>query len=885
MKKPITLLLFSVTALSLLGCSGNGNNSSEDTKGASSSSTSGKFDISLPDIPDLGEDSVAFHYYRGDGKYSSWDMWIWEKGSDGAAYTWNAKDDFGVVAIYPLSTWKDAISNTLGFLIRKGGNSWTDKDCGGNDIYIDFSEFEKDSKGRYNIYMKSGDSNVYKDSKGSVNGKITYATFATTSKIAVLANLPIYSYDLKKNGVSILKADAPKAIRVEINLPSDQEIDYTSSYSIDLTLKGDIKLSSVVKMTHVFDTESFGESYNYNGELGALYSENKTDFKVWSPMSSSIKLRIYDNGTPASLGGSDAYEEIAMDKGEKGVFSATVTKNLAGKYYTYVVTNGTYKEKEIVDPYAKGCGVNGNRGMIVDFDATNPSGWEESKPSSYDRKELVVYETHVADVTSSDTWTGASDHKKKFLGMCEGGTTYTNGTVSVKTGFDHIKELGVNAIQIIPIFDQANDELNMTFNWGYNPLNYNCLEGGYSSNPKDGYTRIKEFKQLVKAYNDVGINVIMDVVYNHVAGASESNFDVLMPGYYFRYDGQDQLSNGSGCGNETASNHYMMRKFITDSVCFWTKEYKLGGFRFDLMGLHDLETMNQVAAKAKEINPDIVIYGEPWQGGSSTLDDSDSAKQMNGNKYVGYGQFNDQMRDALIRGGLSGDKDLGWVTNQESKIEQSYLSKLTDGVKGITSASSKIEDPDKTVSYVTCHDNYTLYDRVMATGAVAKTDTETAKKMNMLANSVVFTSQGTSFLLAGEEMLRSKQGDKNSYSSSYKVNELDYSLKANNLDLFESYKSLISLKKSLSGLHLDKDGIKNIKVTMDNSGSLLSYDLPDATNNRTYKIVHANGLVKEQAVDLEGYTLYCSTLNKHSEVSKDTKITAFESIVAYKVNS
>ncbi len=873
MKKHLPLLLLTASLLSLASCS-----PAED-----SSSTGG---LSAP--PTYNEDSISFHYQRSDNDYSSWDMWLWESGKEGAGFAFNGIDDWGAIAAYPLSTWTDVINNSLGFIIRKGGNDWVSKDCGGKDLFVDFSQFNKDEKGIYHIYMISGDGNIYSDANGSVKPSITYCTFTKNNQIAALANIQIASYTLKENGTVITKDDnAGRMKRIDVYLPEGKTVDYSANYELTLTFVNGESLSATVDKTNLFGKDDFGNLYNYDGtDLGVTYSETSSSFAVWSPLSSEITLRIYDSGTPSSIaGGSDDHKDYAMEKSDKGVYRAKVDGDLAGKYYTYIVTNGTYSKTEIVDPYAKGCGVNGLRGMIVDFSKTNPEGWENVSPLTIDRKGMVVYETHVADVTSSSTWTGTEANRKKFAGMYEGGTTYSKDGVSVKTGFDHIKELGVNAVQIVPIFDQANDELNMSFNWGYNPLNYNCLEGGYSSDPKDGYARIKEFKTLVKKYNEAGMNIIMDVVYNHVAGASKSNFDVLMPGYYFRYTGNMALSNGSGCGNETASEHYMMRKFIVESSSFWAKEYKLGGFRFDLMGLHDLTTMNEVTAKAKEINPNIVIYGEPWQGGTSTLSDGDSAKQVNGNKYEGYGQFNDQMRDALIRGGLSGDSDLGWVTDTENALETGYQNKLLKGIQGITSApAAEIADPDKTVSYVTCHDNYTLADRVVATGKVEKTDTDTLSKMNMLANSVAFTSQGTSFMLAGEEMLRSKDGNKNSYNASYKVNELDYSLKIEHADLFKSYQKLIDLKKNLDGLHLDKDGIKDLKVSMNSAKNLISYDIKDTKNNKTYHIIHKNGLGgQNETVDLTDYSLYWSTIDKDNKVlSAKTEIKPFETLIVSK---
>lgn len=883
MRKNKLFLAFAALGMLLSGCTGTNNGAS--TSGSGNASTH-NVDLSLPSAPTYEEPSIQFHYYRKDGKYTNWDMWLWEVGHDGGAFAFNGKDDWGVIASYPLSRWVDPVTNGLGFLIRQGGDSWTSKDCGGSDLFIDFSLYQKDAKDVYNVYMVSGESNVYIDTQGNMKGKIKMATFATESRIALLANLGITKYVLSIDGVEAARNDSVGGrTRVDVDLPNSTSVDFTKSYQLTVTVNNGDVLTSEVSKTLLFGSDSFGAQFNYDGnDLGAVYSVSATTFKVWSPLAKSMSLRVYDVGTPASLGGSDAFTAYPMSRGDKGVYSATVTGDLAGKYYTYVVTNGTYKDKECVDPYAKSCGINGVRGMIVDFSQTNPEGWADAGAYPYDRKALTVYETHVADVTSSSSWTGTEKNRKLFNGMAEAGTTYTANGTTVKTGFDHIKELGVNAVQIVPLFDQANDETNLSFNWGYNPLNYNCIEGGYSSNPKDGYARIREFKALVKAYHDAGINIIMDVVYNHVAGAVGSNFDILVPGYYFRYTDAGALSNGSGCGNETASDHPMMRKFIKDSICFWTQEYKLGGFRFDLMGLHDVTTMNEVTAAAKAINPAIAIYGEPWTGGTSTLAETKQAKQANGNQFVGYGQFNDQMRDALIKGGLSGDKDLGWVTNATSAIDTLDTDRLLKGVVGTTySAAVTIADPDKTTNYATCHDNYTLADRIKASATAASKDAATVEKMNLLANAVVFTSQGTSFMLAGEEMLRSKQGNKNSYNASYAVNELNYALKIEHPALFASYQHLIALKQSLDGLHLDKGGAARLTPSFNSEKSLLKYELPDSANNRTYQVFHANGLAQGLTLNLAGYSLYWSTTEGSAkQLTSATSIAPYETIIVYK---
>ena len=839
-------------------------------------------DIPVGNPPELEGEGIYIHYYRQDCTYKNWNLWLWERNGEGAQFDFNGKDDWGVIAAYPLSTWNDVLSNDLGFIIRKG--EWEQKDTE-SDRFIEFSLYPKDENDIHHVYIKSGDPNIYTDKSGTVIGKIQMATFATMDTVAIRTNLKMLSYKLKVDGQVVYEEqNAGKVTYANFKLPNGGKVDFFKDYSVEVKVESGETLSSPVSKSNLYSTDEFGQAFNYEGELGAIYSSTKTEFKVWSPFSSSIILKIYDTGTPARLGGTDTPSQtVEMSKGDKGVFSAEIVGDLQGKYYTYTVTNSQFKSREIVDPYARSCGVNGLRGMIVNFDLTNPANWDQVDYLTYDRKELTVYETHVADVTSSETWTGTEANRKLFKGMYETGTTYTKDGVTVKTGFDHIKELGVNAVQIIPLFDQDNDEVNMTFNWGYNPLNYNAIEGGYSSDPYDGYKRIVEFKELVKAYHDAGIEIIMDVVYNHVSAASGSNFDVLMPNYYYRYTAAGTLSNGSGCGNETASENYMMRKFMVDSIKFWTKEYKLGGYRFDLMGLHDLTTMAELTAEAKKINPHVTIYGEPWTGGTSPLPESDSAKQINGNKYNGYGAFNDHLRDALIKGGLSAATEVGWIANIESPIGALDQNKLLAGIKGATLGSVRIDDPNKTVNYVTCHDNYTLYDRIIATKKFTDADKNTIKKMNVLANSVVFTSQGTSFMLAGEEFLRTKGGDHNSYMSSYKVNELDYALKIEHLDMFESYQKLIKFKQETSALHLEQDKASALNVMLSDDCSQIRINLNDTENSTQYVIIHANGLTSNKSYDLTGYTLYWSTLHGTERTLDATFVPErFETIIAYK---
>ena len=873
------LALFLVLGLAACGGSTNGNNTADSNNAAPSnlidpSALYPDRDITYPvDIPLLGEDSVQIHYQRKDNAYSGWTLWLWdpEGQDDSAEDDFNYQDDYGAVASYPLSKFGTLSGGRLGIIVKTRG-SWT-KDGTEADRFIVFSELEKDKNNVYHIYLAQGDENMYKTPEKIITDAVNSAEFLDETTIRINCSNAIESYRAFENGTQIAEGSGAGRQIFSINIP--QKADFSKEYSVEVAFReSGAKISSAVSVRGLYGTDSFNEKYYYDGELGAAYTRNETTFRVWSPVSSKILVRIYENGTPVSVSkekGSDSFDEYVMAKGENGVFEFEKAGDMQGRYYTYVVFNAEHPEgAEIVDPYAKSTGINGLRGMIVDFSRTDPEGWSSVKPQTTDRKALTVWEMHIADITSSKTWTGTEANRTKYLGVVERNTTYTEGGKTVKTGFDHILELGVNAVQLQPVFDQANDETSYKYNWGYNPLNYNVPEGMYSSDPYDGYARIREFKQMVSEFSKEGISVIMDVVYNHVNSAAGSNFDVLMPGYYFRYKMDGSFSNGSGCGNETASENAMMRKFIRDSVAFWTREYKLGGFRFDLMGLHDIKTMDEAAAEAKKVNPNIVIYGEPWTGGGTPLPEAQQAIQKNANSFSGYGQFNDQMRDALIKGGLNAASARGWVTGTD--ITGQEIKAMTNGINGITAgAAYTIEDVNKTVNYVTCHDNYTLWDRCKAAGI---TDEDVIRKMCVLANAVVFTSGGTSFMLSGEEMLRTKGGDSNSYQSPDPVNSLDYSLKIKNADVFENYKALIAFKKSAAALHsADAD----ITVDVLDDGAVLKYALGGG-----YLVIHANGAEAKSSIDTSGYRVVLDTLGKLSESAGSIVPEKYQTIILKK---
>ena len=909
------LLIFAIPLLftSLTGCKGKGNTSSTDDEEDKSGTDGLPSDANLPTtISYLDEPGVQIHYQRTKPGYAEWGLWLWSEGKDGSEYEFNYQDDYGTIAYYPLSMFGNP--HSLGFIVKKlfkaaGDGNWI-KDYD-SDRFIDFDMLEADDHDIYHVYLVSGKGSVYTvaDKSQTMCG-VNLCQFETSKTIKIEANNPLKSVKL-----FIDDAEAPSSaysVAVVGTTGKNQKITLTEaadigkSYSTRIEFESGPVVNKNVSIRKLYNS-AFDEQYTYTGELGAIYSSGGTTFKVWSPVSSQIKLRIYENGTPLAISqelGADDYEEYAMAKDEQGVFSKTVDGDLQGKYYTYVVYNAYNKlGKEIVDPYAKACGVNGLRGMVVDFNnsAAKPANWDEVTFSPTDRKHLTIYETHVADITSSVTWTGTEANRKKFNGMHESGTTYTENGTTVATGFDHIKELGVNAVEILPMFDQANDEINASFNWGYNPLNYNCVEGVYSTDPYNGYTRIYELRKLIQDYKSECIAIIMDVVYNHVNGLSGSNFDTLMPYYYFRYnDSTGSASSGSGCGNDTASERPMYRKFMVDSVKFWTETYKLDGFRFDLMGLHDVTTMNQVVSAARQINSNITVFGEAWIMGTAAQSGTILANQSNANQFIGYGQFNDKGRDALLAGGLSPKYSKGWMNSETNPV---LTSDLVEMMKGITHNVSS--SPDKSTTYATCHDNYTLHDRGIAAGIYDETKLEGA---NVIANSTVMMSQGTSFMLAGEEMLRTKivydtngnpvvdesvtsqtvyQVSENSYASSYKTNELNYSWKVNHLKLMDTYKKLIALKQNVSDLGLTQSQIassETFSVTTDRHDTVIKVTFQDDSYKyeayigaaSLYK--YAKDSTDPFEINIQGKEIY---LDSQSQSAVNNKLTlrAYETIV------
>ena len=599
----------------------------------------------------------------------------------------------------------------------------------------------------------------------------------------------------------------------------------------------------------------------YSGkDLGATYTKKETTFKVWSPQASSVKVNIYEHGSDEEGdAGKLETKSLTLDK-KTGVWSVKVKGDLLGKYYTYTVKHGK-TEKETYDVYAKACGVNGKRSMVVDLSQTNPDGWENDKHVLVQNQtDASVWEVSVADFSSSESSGISPDNRGKFLAFTEEGTTVNGIQGGTSTCIDYLKNLGVKYVQIMPFYDfgsvdESKDILSQ-YNWGYDPVNYNCPEGSYSTNPYKGEVRIKECKQMIQALHNAGIGVIMDVVYNHTY-TPDSAFQHTVPNYYYRMNEDGTFSNGSGCSNDTASEHKMFRKYMIDSVTYWAKEYHIDGFRFDLMGLHDVTTMNEIRKALDNLYEDgsgkqIIMYGEAWNMPTNADEGTVMANQTNLKKMDDrIGAFDDGIRDA-IKGSTSG-VDKAFVQ------EGSKRAALKVGIAGQSEdLSGWANVPTQCVTYASCHDNLCLYDKLV--DSVYGRNSEYRKRyedlvyMNKLSAAIVMTSQGIPFFLAGEEFARSKDGDENSYSSSRELNQLDWSNLDKYGDLIEYYKGLLKIREHFSAFADPTDKTANSLEYLENvPKGVIGYTIRNSKKGQWNKMcVIFNGGTEAQNVSVKG---------------------------------
>ncbi|HFK1437367.1 TPA: type I pullulanase [Bacillus cereus] len=720
---------------------------------------------------------IIIHYKEKLGNTKDWNLWLWGENANGTSYQFTGEDEFGKYAKIKI----DGDYNRVGFIVRT--NEW-EKD--GGDRWI-----ENIKDGRAEVWILSGDEKVY-NSKPSSDLSIQKATIDGFHEITVTTNVP---FNIKEKKIEI------EGIKIKNITPYDiNSGDITNKVKIITEQKIDLKQTYKVKIENLADTnteigkvirsEEFDNLFYYGGnDLGNTYTPQHTKFRLWAPTASEAKLVTYKKWSD-KIGA-----EINMQQGEKGTWTSELKGNQKGLFYTYKVKIGD-KWTEAVDPYVRAASVNGDKGAVVNLEETNPKKWKANKkPKFKNPEDAIIYELHVRDLSIQPE--SGIKQKGKYLGVTEKGT---KGPEGVKTGLDHIKDLGVTHVQFLPIFDYAsvNEEtLNEPqYNWGYDPKNFNVPEGSYSTNPYEPTVRITELKQMVQTLHDNNLRVVMDVVYNHMYNAAESNFHKLVPGYYYRYNEDGTFANGTGVGNDTASERKMMRKFMIDSVTYWAKEYNLDGFRFDLMGIHDYETMNEIRKAVNQIDPSIILHGEGWDL-NTPLAAELKANQKNAEKMKGIAHFNDNIRDGL-KGSVFEEKENGFINGKEN-MEDRIKKGITAGIDYDTN-SSTYQDPEQVLTYVEAHDNHTLWDKLELTNPGDSDEVRT--QMHKLSSSILLTSQGIPFLHAGQEFMRTKYGNHNSYKSPDSINQMDWLRRATFNNEVDYMKGLIELRKKYSAFRM-----------------------------------------------------------------------------------
>ena len=790
----LSLLLVAIMLLSLVLTSCH--NDPSNNNGTNESTTDGgKWQIPEGEytIPkEEGYNQITF-YWSHPGVIENCDIWAWWDGKEGSGYIMHPCD-YGAKVVLNVPVGIEQI----GFIVRTGcsepgGSSWGEatKDGTSEDRFAAIEGEETF------IYLKSGDPAQYTSQDGgktlTMIKKFTLAgmtdfhkiQYNVTPKTAITSYKQVKVYEGDKELTILDISNMGKEVTSGI-IEVEETLDIGKNYRVVIEGYGE----KAVVPTSIFDSEYFIENYTYDGDdLGAIINGDKTTFKVWAPTASKVVLNLFTSGHEGS-----AYKSVDMVKGDRGVWSYTESCG-HGSYYTYTVTTSVGTQ-EAVDPYAKAAGLNGNRGMVVDLSRTNPEGWGEDNFATGIKtySDAVIWEVHVRDFSNK---IASSNYKGKYLAFTERGLVNEFGQ---SIGVDYLVNLGITHVHLLPVYDYATvDEANpdSQFNWGYDPKNYNVPEGSYSTNPYNGEVRIKEYKQMVQALHAAGIGVVMDMVYNHTYDAN-SSFNKIVPYYYYRYTATGANSSASGCGNDTASERYMFGKFMVDSVSYWAEEYDLDGFRFDLMGLHDLATMQEVENAVHAINPEAIIYGEGWTMGS-TIDGSPMANQGQISKIEslegaigGIAVFNDIIRDGL-KGSVFTATSKGYISGNGNGSFPSVLF----GIKGGAGAGFSWEVKNgMVVNYMSAHDNNTLWDKLILSNGDNTVEERLA--MNRLGATLLMISKGTVFFQAGEEMLRTKDGDENSYKSSDAINNIDWSVLkegSNEYEMMRYYQELIRVRQ------------------------------------------------------------------------------------------
>lgn len=759
--------------------------------------------------------TVRVHYSRTNSDYDGWNLWMWTDNTSGAYY-FTGTDSYG--AYFDFKTDEQSI-NDIGFIIRKG--EWEEKDYD-SDRFIDVSTIYS---GRIDVYLKQGRESIEYDYGNAVKGA-KVKNISVKDKRTIVAELSMNSVTNVNSSFAILNENS-KSLKISnistsgttVTIKMSSDLDYYSAHTLKYN---DFAYS--MNMPVEYSSDEFESRFTYDGDdLGSTWSKESTTFKVWAPTAGSVKVNLYESGTN---GTNDLISTTDMVKGDKGVWSVTINGDIKNKYYTYSVNVGG-NTRETIDPYAKASGINGERGMIIDLDSTDPEGWDKdtnpNKGTNY--TDAIIYELHIKDF-SYDSSSGIKN-KGKYIAFAETGTTNNSGQ---KTGIDYLKDLGITHVHLLPTNDfSSGDESGYwdDYCWGYDPKNYNIPDGMYSTDPYDGNVRVNEYKQMVKSLHDNGISVVTDVVFNHVASTGDFSMNVIVPDYFIRPN-----SNGTGCGNDVATERSMVRKFIVDSIVYWAEEYHIDGFRFDLVGILDTQTINEIAEEVHKIDPSIILYGEGWDMYTNVTKPNISlAKQGNAGLTQKFAYFSDSMRD-IVKGN-NFDVAVGGYVNG------GYVS-ANDFVKCLYGDPAWSWYPTQVINYVSCHDNYTLFDKLQATAPNASLGE--LVDMNNLSAAIVMTSQGVPLFQAGEEILRTKEKEDgtfehNSYGSGCALNSIKYDVLNNDQyqRSYNYYKGLIEFRKQHSALRMTSyDDIYRYMSTMvdgNNNQGVVAYKISGDANN------------------------------------------------------
>jgi pullulanase len=783
---------------------------------------------------------LTVHYYRYDGVYDEWNLWVWPIGGEGKGFAFRDKDASGFVtaAIGAEITQSDE----YGVIVRRSepGNDWAEKDTNPD-------RFTKAKE----IWIMQGDETIYTTKPVTATPPIQFAVADSTTEVLVrLMDTPEdYGVFTVYQGEQRLASSARKGkTSKQVIITLDEAITDVSKAYI-------VRDESGKHADKPLTMRDILEPFYYEGnDLGVTYAAAQSVFKLWSPTATAVSVALYDDAGVYNAEGKVTNHETTnvntMTKNPTtGVWTALVTGNLDGKYYLYRVEFVDGTVHYAADPYAKAVSANGQRMAIVNLAATNPTPWQPTvRPAfSGNMQDAVLYELHVRDFSIDDD--SGMTNKGKFLAFTETATKNSTGAAS---GVDHLKALGITHVHLLPSFDFASlNELtvddpsspNPKFNWGYDPRNYNVPEGLYATNPQDPTSRIREFKAMVQALHNAGIRIVMDVVYNHTFETGSTPFDAAVPQYYYRLTDTGDYANGSACGNEVASEHPMVRKFIVESCLYWAQEYGIDGFRFDLMGLIDVPTMEQITQELRaKVDPSIIVYGEPWQAGGSPLEQQlQTTKGKQKNK--GFAVFNDNIRTAI-----KGDSDgtgKGFATGLAGTEDR-----IVYGVMG--SVNDFTAQASESINYVTAHDNLNLWDKIARSLGASDLknnpyslidsnkplfDNDAVKSV-LLANGIIFTAQGVPFFQAGDEFLRTKFGDHNSYASPDAINRIRWENASRYSTVIDYYTGLIALRRAHSAFRMDtKADIESHMEVLEQKNRVVSFVLKDNANGDAWKTI------------------------------------------------